>query len=132
VEDLAEGFLSSQSFQTTMLAADQCDQGGFLFRESSTMNYLKSAKHKSADHVALIRIEQLYPLDDLAIKRRLAKYPNAHQACLGTRRTRKHGCLDLYVLADASKINTWYSPAPSASTASGSSRDCSPYVNAKQ
>ena len=72
-----------------------------------------------ADHVALIRIEQLYPLDDLAIKQEVAKYPNAAMHVWAQEEPANMGAWT-YMLWQMHQQLTLVSPAPSAATASGS------------
>ena len=82
---------------------------------------LEEREAQKADHVALIRIEQLYPLDDLAIKEEVAKYPNAHQHIWAQEEPANMGAWT-YMFWQMHQKLTLVSPAPSASTASGSSR----------
>jgi 2-oxoglutarate dehydrogenase E1 component len=49
------------------------------------------------ENIALVRIEQISPIPTTQIKNILSIYKNAKKTLLGTRRTRKHGCLDIYV-----------------------------------
>ncbi|MCH1534275.1 MAG: 2-oxoglutarate dehydrogenase E1 component [Schleiferiaceae bacterium] len=74
-----------------------------------------------ADHVALIRIEQLYPLDDLAIKQEVAKYPNAAMHVWAQEEPANMGAWT-YMLWQMHQPLTLVSPAPSAATASGSNK----------
>ena len=74
-----------------------------------------------ADHVALIRIEQLYPLDDLAIKHEVAKYPNAAMHVWAQEEPANMGAWT-YMLWQMHQPLTLVSPAPSAATASGSNK----------
>lgn len=82
---------------------------------------LEEREAQKANHVALIRIEQLYPLDDLAIKEEVAKYPNAHQHIWAQEEPANMGAWT-YMFWQMHQKLTLVSPAPSASTASGSSR----------
>ena len=82
---------------------------------------LEEREAQKADQVALIRIEQLYPLDDLAIKEEVAKYPNAHQHIWAQEEPANMGAWT-YMFWQMHQKLTLVSPAPSASTASGSSR----------
>jgi 2-oxoglutarate dehydrogenase E1 component len=82
---------------------------------------LEEREAQKADHVALIRIEQLYPLDDLAIKEEVAKYPNAHQHIWAQEEPANMGAWT-YMFWQMHQKLTLVSPVPSASTASGSSR----------
>jgi len=75
VEELATG-----SFQPIIPDHDvQPDQVTKVVLCSGKLYYelLEEREAQGAMNVALVRIEQLYPLDDLAIKTELAKYPNA-------------------------------------------------------
>ena len=74
-----------------------------------------------ADHVAIIRIEQLYPLDDLAIKQEVAKYPNAAMHVWAQEEPANMGAWT-YMLWQMHQPLTLVSPAPSAATASGSNK----------
>jgi 2-oxoglutarate dehydrogenase E1 component len=74
---------------------------------------------QGADHVALIRIEQLYPLDDLAIMQEVAKYPNAEKHVWAQEEPANMGAWT-YMLWQMHLPLTLVSPAPSAATASGS------------
>jgi 2-oxoglutarate dehydrogenase E1 component len=74
---------------------------------------------QGADHVAIIRIEQLYPLDDLAIKQEVAKYPNAAMHVWAQEEPANMGAWT-YMLWQMHQQLTLVSPAPSAATASGS------------
>jgi len=74
---------------------------------------------QGADHVAIIRIEQLYPLDDLAIKQEVAKYPNAVMHVWAQEEPANMGAWT-YMLWQMHQQLTLVSPAPSAATASGS------------
>ena len=82
---------------------------------------LEEREVQKAAHVALIRIEQLYPLDDLAIKEEVAKYPNAQQHIWAQEEPANMGAWT-YIFWQMHQKLTLVSPAPSASTASGSSR----------
>lgn len=74
-----------------------------------------------ADHVAIIRIEQLYPLDDLAIKQEVAKYPNAAMHVWAQEEPANMGAWT-YMLWQMHQPLTLVGPAPSAATASGSNK----------
>ena len=74
-----------------------------------------------ADHVAIIRIEQLYPLDDLAIKQEVAKYSNAAMHVWAQEEPANMGAWT-YMLWQMHQPLTLVSPAPSAATASGSNK----------
>ena len=74
---------------------------------------------QGADHVAIIRIEQLYPLDDLAIMQEVAKYPNAEKHVWAQEEPANMGAWT-YMLWQMHLPLTLVSPAPSAATASGS------------
>lgn len=74
-----------------------------------------------ADHVAIIRIEQLYPLDDLAIKQEVAKYPNAAMHVWAQEEPANMGAWT-YMLWQMHQPLRLVSPAPSAATASGSNK----------
>ncbi|MDA0898871.1 MAG: 2-oxoglutarate dehydrogenase E1 component [Bacteroidetes bacterium] len=74
---------------------------------------------QGADHVAIIRIEQLYPLDDLAIKQEVAKYPNAAMHVWAQEEPANMGAWT-YMLWQMHQQLTLVSPVPSAATASGS------------
>lgn len=74
-----------------------------------------------ADHVAIIRIEQLYPLDDLAIKQEVAKYRNAAMHVWAQEEPANMGAWT-YMLWQMHQPLTLVSPAPSAATASGSNK----------
>ena len=74
-----------------------------------------------ADHVAIIRIEQLYPLDDLDIKQEVAKYPNAAMHVWAQEEPANMGAWT-YMLWQMHQPLTLVSPAPSAATASGSNK----------
>ncbi|HCD47157.1 MAG TPA: 2-oxoglutarate dehydrogenase E1 component, partial [Cryomorphaceae bacterium] len=74
---------------------------------------------QGADHVAIIRIEQLYPLDDLAIMQEVAKYPNAEKYVWAQEEPANMGAWT-YMLWQMHLPLTLVSPAPSAATASGS------------
>ena len=76
---------------------------------------------QGADHVAIIRIEQLYPLDDLAIKQEVAKYPNAAMHVWAQEEPANMGAWT-YMLWQMHQQLTLVSPAPSAATASGSNK----------
>ena len=76
---------------------------------------------QGADHVAIIRIEQLYPLDDLAIKQEVAKYPNAAMHVWAQEEPANMGAWT-YMLWQMHQPLTLVSPAPSAATASGSNK----------
>jgi len=76
---------------------------------------------QGADHVAIIRIEQLYPLDDLAIKQEVAKYPNATMHVWAQEEPANMGAWT-YMLWQMHQQLTLVSPAPSAATASGSNK----------
>ena len=82
---------------------------------------LEEREAQKSNNVALIRIEQLYPLDDLAIKEEVAKYPNAHQHIWAQEEPANMGAWT-YMFWQMHQKLTLVSPAPSASTASGSSR----------
>ena len=69
----------------------------------------------------MICIEQLYPLDDLAIKQEVAKYPNAELHIWAQEEPANMGAWT-YMLWQMHQKLTLVSPAPSASTASGSSK----------
>ena len=119
MEDLAEG-----SFQHIIpdneVAADKVTKVVFC---SGKLYYelLEEREAQHADHVALIRIEQLYPLDDLAIKQEVAKYPNAELHIWAQEEPANMGAWT-YMLWQMHQKLTLVSPAPSASTASGSSK----------
>jgi len=119
MEDLAEG-----SFQHIIpdneVAADKVTKVVFC---SGKIYYelLEEREAQNADHVALIRIEQLYPLDDLAIKQEVAKYPNAELHIWAQEEPANMGAWT-YMLWQMHQKLTLVSPAPSASTASGSSK----------
>jgi len=76
---------------------------------------------QGADHVAIVRIEQLYPLDDLAIKQEVAKYPNAAMHVWAQEEPANMGAWT-YMLWQMHQPLTLVSPAPSAATASGSNK----------
>jgi len=76
---------------------------------------------QGADHVAIIRIEQLYPLDDLAIKQEVSKYPNAAMHVWAQEEPANMGAWT-YMLWQMHQPLTLVSPAPSAATASGSNK----------
>ena len=76
---------------------------------------------QGADHVAIIRIEQLYPLDDLAIKQEVAKYPNAAMHVWAQEEPANMGAWT-YMLWQMHQQLTLVSPAPRAATASGSNK----------
>ena len=76
---------------------------------------------QGADHVAIIRIEQLYPLDDLAIMQEVAKYPNAAMHVWAQEEPANMGAWT-YMLWQMHQPLTLVSPAPSAATASGSNK----------
>ena len=76
---------------------------------------------QGADHVAIIRIEQLYPLDDLDIKQEVAKYPNAAMHVWAQEEPANMGAWT-YMLWQMHQPLTLVSPAPSAATASGSNK----------
>jgi len=82
---------------------------------------LEEREAQKADHVALVRIEQLYPLDDLAIKEEIAKYPKAEMHVWAQEEPANMGAWT-YMLWQMHQKLTLVSPAPSASTASGSSK----------
>lgn len=119
MEDLAEG-----SFQPIIsdneVAVDKVTKVVFC---SGKLYYelLEEREAQKADHVALIRIEQLYPLDDLAIKQEVAKYPNAEMHVWAQEEPANMGAWT-YMLWQMHQKLTLVSPAPSASTASGSSK----------
>ena len=119
MEDLADG-----SFQHIIpdneVAADKVTKVVFC---SGKLYYelLEEREAQNADHVALIRIEQLYPLDDLAIKQEVAKYPNAELHIWAQEEPANMGAWT-YMLWQMHQKLTLVSPAPSASTASGSSK----------
>ena len=119
MEDLADG-----SFQHIIpdneVAADKVTKVVFC---SGKLYYelLEEREAQNADHVALIRIEQLYPLDDLAIKQEVAKYPNAEIHIWAQEEPANMGAWT-YMLWQMHQKLTLVSPAPSASTASGSSK----------
>ena len=119
MEDLAEG-----SFQHIIpdneVVADKVTKVVFC---SGKLYYelLEEREAQNADHVALIRIEQLYPLDDLAIKQEVAKYPNAEIHIWAQEEPANMGAWT-YMLWQMHQKLTLVSPAPSASTASGSSK----------
>ena len=119
MEDLADG-----SFQHIIpdneVAADKVTKVVFC---SGKLYYelLEEREAQDADHVALIRIEQLYPLDDLAIKQEVAKYPNAEIHIWAQEEPANMGAWT-YMLWQMHQKLTLVSPAPSASTASGSSK----------
>ena len=119
MEDLADG-----SFQHIIpdneVVADKVTKVVFC---SGKLYYelLEEREAQHADHVALIRIEQLYPLDDLAIKQEVAKYPNAAIHIWAQEEPANMGAWT-YMLWQMHQKLTLVSPAPSASTASGSSK----------
>jgi len=119
MEDLADG-----SFQHIIpdneVAADKVTKVVFC---SGKLYYelLEEREAQNADHVALIRIEQLYPLDDLAIKQEVAKYPNAEIHIWAQEEPANMGAWT-YMRGRMQQKLTLGSPAPSASTASGSSK----------
>ena len=76
---------------------------------------------QQADHVAIVRIEQVYPLDDLAIKQEVDKYPNA-EMCIWAQEEPANMGAWTYMLWQMHQKLTLVSPAPSASTASGSNK----------
>ncbi|MEL0025826.1 MAG: 2-oxoglutarate dehydrogenase E1 component [Schleiferiaceae bacterium] len=80
---------------------------------------LEEREAQGADHVALVRIEQLYPLDDLAIKTEVAKYPNAEKHIWAQEEPANMGAWT-YMLWQMHIQLTLVSPAPSAAPASGS------------
>ena len=82
---------------------------------------LEERESLGANNVALVRIEQLYPLDDLAIKEEVAKYPNATMHIWAQEEPANMGAWT-YMLWQMHQKLTLVSPAPSASTASGSNQ----------
>lgn len=82
---------------------------------------LEERESLGANNVALVRIEQLYPLDDLAIKEEVAKYPNATMHIWAQEEPANMGAWT-YMLWQMHQKLTLVSPAPSASTASGSNK----------
>ena len=49
-----------------------------------------------ADNIAVIRLEQLYPLPEDQLNNIVNKYSKAKKSHLGSRRTSQHGCVELY------------------------------------
>ena len=82
---------------------------------------LEEREAQQAKDVALVRIEQLYPLDDIAIKEEVDKYPNATQHIWAQEEPANMGAWT-YMLWQMHQKLTLVSPAPSASTASGSNQ----------
>ena len=82
---------------------------------------LEEREAQQANDVALVRIEQLYPLDDIAIKEEVDKYPNATQHIWAQEEPANMGAWT-YMLWQMHQKLTLVSPAPSASTASGSNK----------
>jgi 2-oxoglutarate dehydrogenase E1 component len=82
---------------------------------------LEEREAQKADHVALVRIEQLYPLDDIAIKEEVDKYPNATLTIWAQEEPANMGAWT-YMLWQMHQKLTLVAPAPSASTASGSNQ----------
>jgi 2-oxoglutarate dehydrogenase E1 component len=82
---------------------------------------LDEREAQQAKDVALVRIEQLYPLDDIAIKEEVDKYPNATQHIWAQEEPANMGAWT-YMLWQMHQKLTLVSPAPSASTASGSNQ----------
>jgi len=82
---------------------------------------LEEREAQQANDVALVRIEQLYPLDDIAIKEEVDKYPNATQHIWAQEEPANMGAWT-YMLWQMHQKLTLVSPAPSASTASGSNQ----------
>jgi 2-oxoglutarate dehydrogenase E1 component len=119
LEDLAEGSFQHVISDNDVLAEDVTKVvfcSGKLYYE-----LLEEREAQHAKEVALIRIEQLYPLDDLAIKEEVAKYPQAHEYIWAQEEPANMGAWT-YIFWQMHQKLTLVSPAPSASTASGSSR----------
>ncbi|HCP41741.1 MAG TPA: 2-oxoglutarate dehydrogenase E1 component [Cryomorphaceae bacterium] len=119
MKDLAEG-----SFQHIIPDNEvEADKVTKLVFCSGKLYYelLEEREAQNAYHVALIRIEQLYPLDDLAIKQEVAKYPNVKLHIWAQEEPANMGAWT-YMLWQMHQKLTLVSPAPSASTASGSSK----------
>ena len=119
MEDLAEGGFQ-HIIPDNEVGADKVTKVVFC---SGKLYYelLEEREAQKAHHVALIRIEQLYPLDDLAIKQEVAKYPNAEIHVWAQEEPANMGAWT-YMLWQMHQKLTLVSPAPSASTASGSSK----------
>jgi 2-oxoglutarate dehydrogenase E1 component len=66
-----------------------------------------------------VRIEQLYPLDDIAIKNEVDKYPNAEKIVWAQEEPANMGAWT-YMLWQMHQPLTLVSPAPTAAPASGS------------
>ena len=119
VEELATG-----TFQPIIPDHDvQPDKVTKVVFSSGKLYYelLEEREAQGADHVALVRIEQLYPLDDLAIKTEVAKYPNAEKHIWAQEEPANMGAWT-YMLWQMHIQLTLVSPAPSAAPASGSHR----------
>lgn len=82
---------------------------------------LEEREKIEANDVAIVRIEQLYPLDDIAIKDEIAKYANATQYVWAQEEPANMGAWT-YMLWQMHQKLTLVSPVPSASTASGSNQ----------
>ena len=80
---------------------------------------LEERENTQAHHVALVRIEQLYPLDHEAIQREIEKYPNAKIHVWAQEEPANMGAWT-YMLWQMNLQLTLASPAPSAAPASGS------------
>jgi 2-oxoglutarate dehydrogenase E1 component len=82
---------------------------------------LEEREKLEANDVAIVRIEQLYPLDDIAIKDETAKYANATQYIWAQEEPANMGAWT-YMFWQMHQKLTLVSPVPSASTASGSNQ----------
>ena len=82
---------------------------------------LEEREKLEANDVAIVRIEQLYPLDDIAIKDETAKYVNATQYIWAQEEPANMGAWT-YMFWQMHQKLTLVSPVPSASTASGSNQ----------
>jgi 2-oxoglutarate dehydrogenase E1 component len=54
------------------------------------------AKELEVENMAFVRVEQLYPLPQIQIEAVIAKYKNATNYFMGTRRACKHGSMDIH------------------------------------
>ena len=117
VEELATGTFQPIIPDTTVVPSEVTKIvfcSGKLYYE-----LLEEREKTAANHVALVRIEQLYPLDDLAIKEEVAKYPNAEKTIWAQEEPANMGAWT-YMLWQMHQQLTLVSPAPSAAPASGS------------
>jgi 2-oxoglutarate dehydrogenase E1 component len=117
IEELATGTFQPIIGDSTVIPTDVTKVvfcSGKLYYE-----LLEEREKTEANHVALVRIEQLYPLDDVAIKEELAKYPNAEKFIWAQEEPANMGAWT-YMLWQMHQPLTLVSPAPSAATASGS------------